>query len=126
MEQHPVPQHISSYQFRLVGDMTLKQFFQLAGGGLISLLFYASGLPNLIKWPIILFSFLMGAALAFLPFRDRPLEEWIVAFFRAVYSPTIFTWNSNTQIAVYAAEAQGNAGQVGGSINEQGVKDVPT
>ena len=33
-ESHPIPQQISSYQFRLVGDMTLKQFFQLARGGL--------------------------------------------------------------------------------------------
>ncbi|KKR52786.1 MAG: hypothetical protein UT88_C0021G0001, partial [Candidatus Woesebacteria bacterium GW2011_GWD2_40_19] len=38
MEQHPIPQNISSYQFRLVGDMTLKQFFQLAGGFLVGLI----------------------------------------------------------------------------------------
>ncbi len=29
MEQHPIPQQISSYQIKLVGDMTLKQFFQV-------------------------------------------------------------------------------------------------
>ena len=54
-QQHPIPQQISSYQFRLVGDMTLKQFFQLAGGALVSLLFYASPLHPLIKWPFIIF-----------------------------------------------------------------------
>ena len=91
-QQHPIPQQISSYQFRLVGDMTLKQFFQLAGGALVSLLFYASPLHPLIKWPFILFFALLGVALAFLPFEDRPLERWIIAFFRSIYSPTIFYW----------------------------------
>jgi hypothetical protein len=92
MEQHPIPQQISSYQFRLVGDMTLKQFFQVAGGALISLIFYSSKLPVIVKWPFILFFSLLGVALAFLPFEDRPLETWILSFFRSVYSPTIFNW----------------------------------
>ena len=92
MEQHAIPQQISSYQFRLVGDMTLKQFFQLAGGCLVSLLFYASSLPAIVKWPLIIFFALLGVALAFLPFEERPLEKWIVAFFKSIYSPTMFAW----------------------------------
>jgi len=92
MEQHPIPQHISSYEFRLVGDMTLKQFFQLAGGAVISLLIYSLPIHPIIKWPFIIFFSLLGAALAFLPFEERPLERWIIAFFRSVYSPTSFTW----------------------------------
>lgn len=92
MEQHPIPQQISSYQFRLVGDMTLKQFFQVAAGALISLLIYSTNLYPLIKWPLIIFSFGFGAALAFLPFEERPLSRWILAFFKSIYSPTIFLW----------------------------------
>jgi hypothetical protein len=106
MEQHAIPQQISSYQFRLVGDMTLKQFFQLAGGALVSLLFYASPLPPLIKWPFIIFFALLGVALAFLPFQERPLEKWIVAFFRSIYSPTLFNWQkSQTPYSFFQAEA---------------------
>lgn len=93
MESHPIPQQISSYQFRLVGDMTLKQFFQIGGGALISLLIYATGVHPLIKWPLILFSFGLGAAMAFLPFQERPLSKWILSFFRSVYSPTVFVWD---------------------------------
>ena len=104
MEQHPVPQEISSYQFRLVGNMTLKQFFQLAGGALVSLLFYATSLPPLIKWPFIVVFALAGAAVAFLPFEDRPLEKWVVAFFRSVYSPTVFLWQKGVQTAYFQAE----------------------
>ena len=72
--------------------MTLKQFFQIAGGALVSILIYSTGLPTLIKWPLMLFFALLGVALAFLPLQERPLERWIVAFFRSVYSPTHFFW----------------------------------
>lgn len=104
MEQHPVPQQISSYQFRLVGDMTLKQFLQLAGGALISLLIYATGLPFFIKWPLIIFFAGAGAALAFLPFQERPLEQWVVAFFRSIYSPTLYVWRREEKMPVYFQE----------------------
>lgn len=90
--EHPIPQQISSYQFRLVGDMTLKQFFQVAGGTLISLIIYSSGVPGYIKWPLIIASFLLGIAFAFFPFQDRPLSTWLILFFKAIYSPTIFVW----------------------------------
>ena len=92
MEQHPIPQQISSYQFRLVGEMTLKQFFYVAGGAIIGLLIYASGLHPVLKWPLILFSLALGGALAFLPFQERNLSVWIFSFFRSVYAPTIHVW----------------------------------
>jgi hypothetical protein len=75
--------------------MTLKQFFQIAGGAIISLLIYSSGLHPVIKWPLVFFSFLVGIALAFLPLQDRPLEVWILAFFKSIYSPTIYTWSKD-------------------------------
>jgi len=93
MEQHPIPQQIASYQFKLVGDMTLKQFTQLAGGALISFLIYSTPLHPFIKWPLILISFLFGVALAFMPIQDRPLSTWIFAFLKSIYSPTYFVWN---------------------------------
>lgn len=101
MEQHPIPQQISSYQFRLVGDMTLKQFFQLAAGALIALLLYTSPLHPILKWPLMIFFFALGAALAFLPFQERPLEKWIIAFFRSIYAPTSYSWQKLTVIPDY-------------------------
>lgn len=101
--QHPVPQQISSYQFRLVGDMTLKQFFQLAAGALLAMLVYASPIPGVFKWPLIIFFVISGAAFAFLPIEERPLEVWVLAFFRSIYSPTLFYWKktqANTKFFV--------------------------
>ena len=97
MENHPIPQQISSYQFRLVGDMTLKQFFQVGGGALIAILLYSSGLPVYIKWPLIVISFLLGVALAFFPLEDRPLSKWLFLFMKSVYAPTLYIWMANYQ-----------------------------
>ena len=106
-EQHPIPQQISAYQFRLVGDMTLKQFLQLAGGALVSLLIYAIPVHPFIKWPLIIFSFLMGVALAFLPIEDRPLSTWIFIFFRSIYSPTYFVWRKTDKKRSFYLEEKG-------------------
>lgn len=104
MEQHSVPQHISSYEFRLVGDMTLKQFGLLASGCLVALIFYASPLPGYFKWPGIIFFVLLGVALAFFPIEERPLDRWIAAFFKAVYSPTQFVWKKEARVFEVAPE----------------------
>lgn len=101
MEQHAIPQQISSYQFRLVGDMTLKQFFQLAGGFVVALIFYSAPLIGIIKWPFVIISAILGIALAFLPLEERPLERWIFAFFRAIYAPTEYFWKKTVTAPKY-------------------------
>jgi len=95
MEQHPIPSQVSSYQFKLVGDMTLKQFLQLATGVVIALIIYATKLHPIIKWPLIIFFTLLGIGMAFFPIEGRPLEKWIVAFFKSIYSPTIYKWKKS-------------------------------
>lgn len=92
MEQHAVPQNISSYHFHLVGDMTLKQFGEIAAGVIAAIIIYALPLPTLIRVPFIIISLISGALLAFVPFQERPLEQWIVAFMRSTYAPTLFHW----------------------------------
>lgn len=95
MEQHPIPQHISSYQFRLIGEMTLEQFGKLAGGCIIALVFYALPLPGLIKWFFIIISASAGALFAFVPFEGRPLETWIISFIKSIYAPTEYVWRKS-------------------------------
>ena len=50
IEQHPIPQDVAGYKFRLIGDMTLKQFIWLAGGSFGSLHLPAP-LPFFFKYP---------------------------------------------------------------------------
>ena len=100
-QQHAIPQQISAYQFHLVGDMTLVQFFKLAAGALLSLIIYATSLPAIIKWPFIICSFLAGVAMAFFPLEGRPLEKWILLFAKSIYSPTIYLWNKSKVVKTY-------------------------
>ncbi len=97
VQQHPVPQHISSYEFRLVGDMTLKQFGYLAGGVVISLFFYALPLSPFFKWILISVSIFFGLAFAFMPIEERPLSTWMVAFIKATLNPTLFIWKKRPE-----------------------------
>ena len=98
MQQHPIPQNVTQYQFRLVGDMTLKQFLELCIGLLMAYLFFASNLIFIIKWPLIVLSILFGAGLAFFPIEDRPLDQWIINFVKAIYLPTRFIWQKTNKI----------------------------
>ncbi len=100
MEPHAVPQNVTSFEFRLIGDMTLKQFAYLAAGvgiAYVTFVFLASRL-SLLAWPVIVISSLLGIAFAFLPISDRPLDYWVGAFLKAVFSPTKRIWIKNKKI----------------------------
>lgn len=101
LQQHPVPQDISAYEFRLVGDMTLKQFLQLAGGVGIAFLIFVTPIPAFVRWPLVIMSALGGAALAFLPIEERPLSYWIFSFIKAIYSPTLYVYREGAAEDVY-------------------------
>ncbi|MCX6817038.1 MAG: PrgI family protein [Candidatus Beckwithbacteria bacterium] len=92
MQQHAVPQSITTYKFRLVGDMTLKQFLELAFGLLLAWLIFSSQINFLFKWTLAPFFALFGFALAFVPFEDRPLDLWLLNFFTALFRPTQFIY----------------------------------
>lgn len=92
MGQHPIPQQISSYEFKLVGEMTLKQFLKAAAGIILAILINSTKIVVLIKWPLMLMAGGTGLLLAFVPFEDRPLEIWVKAFIKSIYSPTIYTY----------------------------------
>lgn len=96
-QQHPIPQNVTSFQFKLVGDMTLKQFLYLASGLSIAYIFFVFVVTEspLIAWPVIIISSFIGIAFAFIPIADRPLDYWLVAFLRAIYSPTKRVWSKN-------------------------------
>lgn len=114
MEPHPVPQDISSFQFHLVGDMTLKQFGYLASGltaAYLTFIIFGEKFPYF-AWPFILIFAGLGAAFAFIPISERPLDHWVVAFFKAIMSPTQRSWSHATvQItdAQYASRLQSYA-----------------
>lgn len=98
MQQHPVPQNVTGFQFKLIGDMTVKQFVYLAAGTLLGYFITRLGWPAVIKFPMALGAFGAGFAFAFMPLEDRPLDRWVTTFFRNIYAPTIFLWRKSSDI----------------------------
>ncbi len=86
--------------------MTLKQFVKAAAGVIIALLINASGIIFFIKWPLMLFFGGGGLLLAFVPYEDRPLETWVMAFVRSIYSPTIFVYRKKKTIKITPVEVK--------------------
>jgi hypothetical protein len=92
MDNHPIPQDITGFEFKLIGDMTIKQFAYVAGGVVSGFIFYVSPLFALIKIPLALICVGIGAALAFLPIEGRPMDLMVKNFFKAVFSPTQYVY----------------------------------
>ena len=99
--QHPVPQNIMSVEFKLVGDLTVRQFVYLVVGGITVYLSFISKLPFLWKWSIIFFGGFGGLGLAFVPFGDRGLDQWIKNFIKSVSSPTQKVWKKTPMLPQY-------------------------
>lgn len=98
MKQHPIPQDITNYKFHLIGSMTLKQFAEIAVAAVLAFIIYKTNLIVIVKWPLILLVVGLGAALAFVPIEERPLDHWIQTFFKNIYKPTKFFWKKASKI----------------------------
>ncbi len=92
MENHPIPQDITGFQFKLIGDMTIKQFAYLAGGIVLGWLLFASPFFMLIKLPLAVTSIFLGVGMAFLPIEGRPMDLMFENFIKAIFSPTQFVY----------------------------------
>lgn len=95
MEQHPIPRQITTFEFKLIGFMTLKQFLYLVA-------FIPSGFIVFKIFPIPVLNFLaglltagVGVALAFLPFQDKPLDQWIKNLWKRLNAPTQYFYHKN-------------------------------
>ncbi len=100
MEQHPVPRQITTFEFKLIGFMTLKQFLYL-------LVFVPFGF---VLWRVIPIPYLniviaaitifAGFAFAFVPINDITLDVWVKNFIRRLNSPTQFVFHKHNP-AIY-------------------------
>jgi hypothetical protein len=98
MREHPIPQDVTGYRFHIIGNMTLKQFIEVAAGVVVAVILYNTNLAGFIKWPLMLISGGMGALIAWVPFEERPLDHWLTVFFTVLYHPTKFFWQKQARI----------------------------
>lgn len=97
MEQHPVPRQITTFEFKLIGFLTLKQFIYLIVFSPIGFLVYKI-------FPVPLLNIVLGAlvvglgvAFAFVPINDRPLDVWIRNLIKRITSPTQYIYRKQNK-----------------------------
>lgn len=95
MEQHPIPRQITSFEFKLIGFMTLHQFLYLVVFIPVAFIVY-----KLIPIPLInillgLLTVAAGCAFAFLPVNDRPLDIFLKNLWKRLQSPTQYTYHKD-------------------------------
>ena len=92
MENHPIPQDVTGFQFRLIGSLTVKQFAYIATGGILAVIFYNLPFPFLLKIPFILIPAGVGLALAFIPIEGRPMDTMIIHFLKDLTEPNQYLY----------------------------------
>ena len=95
MEQHPLPRQITTFEFKLIGFMTLRQFIYL-------LIFLPLGYIAYKIIPIPLVNIFLaliigsiGPIVAFVPFNDRPIDLLLKNLFRSLTSPTQYFYQKD-------------------------------
>lgn len=97
-KQHAVPQNIMDVEFRIIGDLTMRQFFYLLVFGGVAYTVFTFFRESVFRWPLVLGSSAIGVFLAFVPVEDRGLDVWVVSFFRAIYSATQMLWRKEPEL----------------------------
>lgn len=95
MDQHPVPRQITTFEFKLVGFLTIKQFIYLLIFVALAFVVYTIFPIPILNIFFAIITALVGAAFAFLPVNDRPLDVWIKNLIRRLVSPTQYQFKKH-------------------------------
>jgi len=123
MENHPIPQDVTGFQFKLIGNMTIKQFAYLASGAVLAWLFFASPITVIIKLPLAFLFGFSGFCLAFLPVDGRPMDSMLLYFFKALFSPNQYIFQRAQTHNVILASDKG--ARPGSEPTDSGVAQLP-
>jgi len=97
MERHPIPRQITTFEFKLIGFLTLKQFLYLIAFILVgAVLFFIFPIP-IINVVMAVGTALIGVVLAFVPIYNRPADQVFKDFINAIRSPTQFVYKKDNQ-----------------------------
>lgn len=92
VEGHPIPQDITGFQFRIIGDLTIKQFAYLALSLILGWLLITIPLPLLIKIPFAILVVGTGILFAFIPIQGRSADTMVMLFIRALFNANEYTY----------------------------------
>src|SRR5581483_4180379 len=99
MENHPIPQDITGFQFKLIGEMTVKQFGYVVGGAIPAWLFiFVLPWPFILRAPLGIICITAGISLAFFPLSGRPMDTMIFAFLLSLFRPNQYVYAKDNSL----------------------------
>lgn len=97
MQSHQIPRQITTFEFKLIGFLTLRQFIYLAiFSGLAVVCYYAVPIPILNILAAIIAA-AIGLVFAFVPINERPLDVWIKNLFKKLFSASQYYYVKKNQ-----------------------------
>lgn len=95
MDLHPIPRQITTFEFKLIGFMTVKQFGYVLLAGVVGYLFFLAIPIQILNIVVGIMVFSVGLLFAFVPINDRPLDVFIRNLTRRLNSPTQYVFRKN-------------------------------
>ena len=89
---HKIPQNVTQYESKVVGNFTPRQFIYLAIGGVIIMFFFFLPFPGIIQFAAVLIVAPVSILFAIVSFQGRRTDTWIVYFLQAISKPTLRNW----------------------------------
>ncbi|MCL4392969.1 PrgI family protein [Patescibacteria group bacterium] len=97
-KEHAIPQNIMSVEFKLIGDMSLKQFAYIAVPLFIGFMFYVFHVNTSLTIILTVIFLLLAMFLAFVPIDGRPADTFLTNFIVSIKNPTQRVFNKSTDI----------------------------
>lgn len=95
MENHPIPRSVTSFEFKLIGWFTVKEFiYLLIAAGIAVIVYFVIPIPylNIFMSALVVGA---GAVMVFYKYNDRPLDSWIKNLTYRLLKPSQFIWHKN-------------------------------
>lgn len=92
MENHPIPQDVTGFKFKLIGSVTVKQFLYILGGGILAVICFILPVSYVVRIPLAALFGGVGAMLAFVPIEGRPMDVMIKNFLKALPAENQFIY----------------------------------
>lgn len=95
MDLHPIPRQITTFEFKLIGFMTVKQFGFVLLAGVFGYLFFLAIPIQIVNIAVGVLIFSVGLLFAFVPINERPLDVFLTNLVRRLSSPTQYIFQKH-------------------------------
>ena len=95
MDLHPIPRQITTFEFKLIGFMTVRQFGYVLLAGVIGYLFFLAVPIQILNVIVGVLILSVGLLFAFVPINDRPFDVFVRNLMKRLNSPTQYVFRKH-------------------------------